>query len=339
MLVYLDGKHKHMIWQSYNTHPPVTYVPRKQARLCHFITRIPKHNSTAFIKEIEHVLFTPGLSRDYAATLKQAPRIEEEFHSENCKAVFVPSDSTLRQVGEHIDTSGSEHKLHLVLPAYPDQPDHCYEHAKPFTILTISNKFWAKGIPLAIEVFRELRKTYGQDVRMKLVCDSVPDDYPLVEGLELIQVRRLNSKLRRKLYREADVFLLLSLIQFGIVLEAMAHGVPSVSTPNYHRGGWIVRGDTGLIVDPPLYHYDEGFGIEWETWDQFQETVKMRFERGDLSYMIAQAVTGIEFLMNSPRQLRLIGQAAQRQQREKHSIEGRNEQVRQVYADILKGLS
>ena len=338
MRVYLGNRKKHMIWQSYWTHPPVPYVSRKEARLCHFIGRVPKHNNTPFIKEIEHVLFVPGMSRDYVARLREAPRIEREFRSENCKAIFGAADSVLRQVSRHIDTSGMEDKLHLVRTAYPDQPDNTYEHRSPFTILTISNRFWGRGIPLAIEVFRELRKQYGKAVQMKLVCDDVPADYPLVEGLDLIRVHQLDSDLRYKLYREADVFLLLSLMQFGVILEAMAHGVPSVSTPNGDQGGWILPGQTGLIVKPPFSLYDESWGLEWETWNQFLKIVKARFEHGDLSYMITEATAHIEFLMNNPDQLKKIGQAAQSLQRKKHSIEARNMKIRQVYAEILQKL-
>ena len=338
MKVYLGSNSQHMIWRSYASHPPVAYVSQKNARLCHFIGNVPKGNSKPFIKNVQHVLFTAGLSRDYVAMLKQAPRIERQYHSKLCKAVFVPSDSALRQVGDHIDTTGIEDKLHIVLPAYPDQPAHVYEHAGPFRILTISNKFWARGIPLAIEVFRKLRKKYGKAVRMKLVCNDVPANYPLVAGLEIIRARRINEKLKRRLYNEADVFLLLSMMQFGVVLETMARGIPTVSTPNYHRGGWILPGKTGFIVEPPFYHYDAGFGRKWKTWNQFQSIAKARFKRGDLAYMVTEAVAHVEFLMNNPDRRKQMGQAAQKQQREKHSPEPRNRQVRQIYADILKGL-
>ena len=234
--------------------------------------------------------------------------------------------------------SGIEDKLHLVLPAYPDQPDNLHEHTGPFTILTISNKFWGRGIHLAIETYRVLRKKYGKSIRMKLVCEDVPKGYPLVEGLELIRVRRLSGVMREKLYQEASVFLLLSLHEFGVVLETMARGVPTVSTPNGEKGGWILPGETGFIVEPPFRLYDEGFGIRWKTWDQFQSIVKAQFEAGNLSYMITEAVAHVEFLMNNPDQLKKMGQAAQKQQREKHSFRPHNKQVRKIYAGILEAM-
>jgi len=339
MEVYLGGSRKHMIWQSYDTHPPVAYVTQEQARLCHFIGHVPKNNRKPFIKEIEHVLYVPGLARNCAARLREASRIERQYHSENCKAIFGPSDSVIRQVAYHISTLGIEDKLHVVLPAYPDQPDNTHEHTGPFTILTISNKFWGRGIPLAIEVFKRLREKYGQNVRMKLVCEDVPVDYPLAEGLELIRVHQLSRDLRYKLYREANVFLVLSLMEHCVDLEAIAHGVPTVSTPTFDKGGWILPGQTGYIVDPPFSLYDESFGIKWKTWNQFQEIVKIRFERGDLSYMITEAIAHVESLMNNPDQLKKMGQAAQKLQREKHSFEARNKQIRQIYAEILSELS
>ena len=339
MKVYIDNaKNRHMIWRSYHTHPPIIYVPRNEARLCHFIGSVPKHNRKPFIKDIEHVLFTRGLSRDYVARLKQAPRVEREFHGENCKAVFVFCDSCLRQVADHIDTTGIEDKLHIVLPAYPNQADKIYGHSGPFRLLTISNKFWGRGIHLAIEVFRNLRGKYGNDVRMTLVCDSVPADYPLVDGLELIGAHRLKNSLLHKLYSEADVFLLLGLIDSGTVLEAMAYGVPTVGTPNFDRGGWILPGQTGFVVEAPFHIYDASFGIEWKTFKEFQGIVKARFERGELSYMVTEATAHVETLINNPDQLKTMGQQAQKHQRRKHSFKYHNAQVRQIYADILSGM-
>jgi len=336
-MIYVDNS-KYMIWKSYRTHPPVTYVSREKAKLCHFIGHVPSDNNKPFIKEIEHILYVPGMSRNYTWRLQKAPRIEQEFRSVNCKAIFGAADSVLRQVSYHIDTSGMENKLHLVYSACSDQPDNLHQHSDLFTILTISNKFWGRGIPLAIETFRALRAKYGKTIRMRLVCEDVPADYPLVEGLELIQVNRLDSQLRRKLYQEANIFLLLGLMQFGVALETMAYGIPTVSTPNCDKGGWILSGQTGLIVEPPFSLYDKGFGIEWKTWNQFCGIVKMRFERGDLSYMIEEAIAHVEFLMNNPDKLQLMGQAAQKQQRTKHSYKVRNKQVLQIYTRILHDL-
>ena len=336
--IYLDNKRKPMIWRTYGTYPPVVSVPRKEARLCHFIDVVPRGNTQPYINDVQHILFVPGMSRDYTRRLAEAPRLEREFRSDNCKAVFVFSDDNLRQAARHIDVSGMEHKLHVVLPAYPDQPDNPYKHTGPFTILTISNKFWGRGVPLAIEVFRTLRKKYGKAVRMKLVCEDVPKGYPLVEDLELIRVRRLDGRLRAKLYQEANVFLLLSLHEFGVILETMARGIPTVSTP-IGGGGWVLPGQTGLIVKPPFHLYGEGFGTKWKTWNQFCGIVKAHFERGDLSYMITEGVAYVEFLMNNPAQAKEMGRAAQRQQREKHSPKPRNRQVRRIYAEILKGIA
>jgi len=336
--VWLDNKNKPMVWRSYGTHPPVVSAPVKSARLFHFIDILPMKVGKPFIHTIQHPLFVAGLSRNYTARLAEAPRIERQYRSDNCKAIFCPADSQVRQAKRCLDMSGIEDKLHLVLPACPDQPDNLHEHTGPFTILTISNKFWGRGVHLAIETYRVLRKKYGKSIRMKLVCEDVPKGYPLVEGLELIRVRRLSGVMREKLYQEASVFLLLSLHEFGVVLETMARGVPTVSTPNGEKGGWILPGETGFIVEPPFRLYDEGFGIRWKTWDQFQSIVKAQFEAGNLSYMITEAVAHVEFLMNNPDQLKKMGQAAQKQQREKHSFRPHNKQVRKIYAGILEAM-
>lgn len=339
MMVYLDSKRKHMAWRTYVTHPPVVSVSRKEARLCHFVGDVPKDNNKPFIKEVQHILWVNGLSRDYTRRLAQAPRLEREFRSDNCKALFCPADNSLRQVSRYIDISGMEDKLHLVLPAFRDQPDNLHKHTGPFTIVTVSNRFWGRGIPLAIEAFRELRKRHGKSVQMKLVCEDIPKNYPLVEGIEVFRTRRMSGQLRSRLYREASVFLLLSLHEFGITLELLAYGIPTVTTPNGEKGGWGLPGKTGFIVESPFCLYDESWGKKWKTWDQFQGIVKTEFEKGALSYMVEEGVAHIEFLMNNPDEVKKMGAAAQAHQRIKHSPGPRNKQVRRIYTEILKGLA
>ena len=132
--------------------------------------------------------------------------------------------------------------------------------------------------------------------------------------------------------------MLLSLHEYAIAVEALAYGVPMVSTPNGEGAHYGVPGKTGFIVEPPFRLYDESWGKKWKTWDQFCSIVKTEFGKGRLSYMIEEGVAHVEFLMNNPDEVKRMGAAAQVHQRAHYSPESRNVQVRQIYTEILEGM-
>jgi len=336
--IYMD-KSEHPFWKSYYTFPPVPYTLQSLARLCHFINFVPKNNTKPFIIDYEHVLMMSGKSRDYVYMVNSAQEIKNQLKNEKCRAIFVPSEGAIRETTRYIKTSEIMNKIHIIRPAYPPQPENRHNHSGPFTILTIGNKFWGKGIPIAIEAFRILRERYGSDIKMNLVSGDIPSDYPLPEGVNLLNVPMLDDRIRSKLYKNAHIFLLPCLQDsFAVYQEAMAYGVPMIITRIYDKDELVLDGQTGYLLDTPISLYDGAFGIEWKSWDEFQEIVKRKFNRGDFSGMIDEIVAKTEILMNDISLIRDMGQAAQRLQREKFSPNVRNRQVRQIYNQIIEQL-
>ena len=332
--IYMQ-KINHPFWESYQNYPPVRYTSRRLARLCHFCNQVPSNNNKPFIIDYEHVLMMSGNSIDYTYMVKSARKIEDQLNNEKCKAIFVPSQGAIRETSKYIDISKILNKTHIVRPAYPTQTKNPRNHQGPFTILTIGNKFWGKGIPIAIEVFRVLREKYGNEVKMHLVSGDIPKDYPLPKGVRLINVPMLSNNLRSKLYNNAHISLFPCLHDsFAVYQESMAYGVPMIATRIYDKDELILEGETGYLVETPISLYDGAFGIEWKSWGHFQEIVKTKFENGCFSEMIDKIVTKIELLINNIDLVRNMGLAAQRLQREQYSVEYRNQKVEKLYNNI-----
>jgi len=336
--IYMQ-KSEHPFWKSYQTFPPAPYTLRKLARLCHFLNFVPKDNTKPFIIDYEHVLMMSGKSRDYVYMINSVNKIQRQLESKECQAIFVPSQGAIRETSRYVDISNIRNKIHIVRPIYPIQPENQHNHKGPFTILTIGNKFWGKGIPIAIEAFRILRKKYETDIRMQLVSSDVPLNYPLPKGVNLLNVPMMTDRLRSKLFRNGHVMILPNLQDsFVVYLEAMAFGVPIIATRIYDKDELILDGQTGYLIDTPISMYDGAFGIEWKTWDHFQEIVRAKFKQGDFSEMVDEIVTKTELLINDINLIRNMGAAAQKLQREKFSPETRNKQVRKIYNQIIEQL-
>ncbi len=83
---------------------------------------------------------------------------------------------------EHLKTFVSPDlwpKLDYVYPAYPLQPEYSRPSGEPFTVLTIASRFSDKGVPEALKAYGILRERHGERVRMRLICQDVPQGYPL----------------------------------------------------------------------------------------------------------------------------------------------------------------
>lgn len=332
--IYID-KSEHPFWKSYQDCAPVQYTLQPLARLCHFFNVVPKHNTKPFIIDFEHVLMMSGRSRDYSFMVASVERIRDQLLDDKCKSIFVPSNGAIREVLKYIAEPELVHKFKVVRPSYPIQLDKQFENG-PFKILTIGNKFWGKGIPIAIEVFRKLRKKHGDAIEMQLVCGDVPKGYPLPKGLKLLDIPLMSDSVRKKLYSEAHVFIFPCLHDsFAVYQESMAYGVPMIATRIYDKDELVLDGVTGYLVDTPLSLYDGNFGVDWDSWGSFQNIAQRMVEQGEFSDMIDKMISKTELLMHDRDLLMRMGMASQKIQREKFSAELKNIKVLDAYDQIL----
>lgn len=123
-----------------------------------------------------------------------------------------------------------------------------YRKQEPPTFLFIGNDWVRKGGPILLEAFRRVREAVP-DARLQLVGPNlgIPSQ-PGVEVLGSIRDRRRIADL----YRHASVFVVPSFFDpFPlVVLEAMAFGVPVVTTRQMGTPEMIVDGVTGRLVEP-----------------------------------------------------------------------------------------
>ena len=336
--VYIQ-KSAHVFFNTYENSPPIPYTSYDLADLCHFHNQIPPQNTKPFIIDYEHPLALSGHSTDYVYMINSTKKIEEKLNSVKCKAISVPSEGALRETKKYLDITNINKKIHIIRPAYPTKPENLHNHNGPFTILTIGNKFWAKGIPIAIEVFRVLREKYDKKVNMNLICGDVPNNYPLVDGISLIKKTHLSDKQRSMLYSSCHMLLLPCLQDsYAVYQEAMAFGVPIVATNIYDKNEFIINNQTGYLVDVPISLYDGKFGHDWESWNHFQEIVKDKFHSGALSKMTNDLVERTELLFNDIDLVRDMAKAAQKLHKEEFSIKVRNSKVKNLYRQILSDL-
>lgn len=128
-------------------------------------------------------------------------------------------------------------------------------HPSVFRVTMIGTLIWCKGYEYALQAIREL-KDNGIDVRLNILGDGPERQRVLytINDLELNDVVELHGRNSpedvRKVLQHTDAFLLTSLSE-GIsnaVLEAMACGVPVVTTDCGGMREAVTNGVEGLVV-------------------------------------------------------------------------------------------
>ena len=137
--------------------------------------------------------------------------------------------------------------------AVPTRPDGDNRPPRPPTVLFVGRDFDAKGGPVLLDAFREVRERFP-DARLLV---AGPPTLDVVEpGVEFLGYLRKDdpAALARLVaaYAEADVFCLPTRYEsFGIViLEAMFFGLPVVATGRWAIPEMIEHGTTGYLVEP-----------------------------------------------------------------------------------------
>ena len=114
------------------------------------------------------------------------------------------------------------------------------------TVLFIGNDFVRKGGPVLLQAFRQVRHRLPQ-ARLQLV--GTDPGLPGEPGVQVLG--RIHDRTRiSRLYQQASVFCLPSFFDPLplVLLEAMAHGLPVVSTASCGIPDVVTDGDTGRLV-------------------------------------------------------------------------------------------
>ena len=226
--VALRSLPEHPFFRTYATHPPVRFAPRALAELDHWVNPSPieavlsrlgseSGRQRPYILEVEHFLklVPPEKHERWRDAVERVDEIAENFGDERCAAILAFSETALDHFREFLPAELWP-KLDWVRPACPAVPPGDDLRGDTFTILTIGNDFSGKGLPEVIRAFETLRERRGSAVTMNLVCNIIPPEVSLPEGINHLSAagaknHRLTSDEKTRLYRSADVFVLPSL--------------------------------------------------------------------------------------------------------------------------------
>ena len=342
--VYLHNAHTpHPVFRTYITHPPLRYAPYPIAQLCHWVDMMPamRFLDKPHIFEIEHpFIFSRSndgwrFVSDWFLVLENREWMSELLAREQCRSVFTFSQGLVEHSKAYLEPC-VWHKLDFVYPAFPVQPIKARSENKAFTILIIASRWSDKGLPEALKTFVILRARHGERVRLDLVTQAMPPGTTLPDGVSHYDVPQLSPELKERLYRGADVLFLPCLSETAACFtEAYAFGVPVVTTRIHHGDEFVREGQTGFLLQAPLFPYSPDFGTKWRTAEDFMADLETRRARGDLNVVVDEAVERLDAMICGDVDMDAMRVAARSFHAERFSPRARNKKLRAIYARAL----
>ena len=256
--------------------------------------------------------------------------------SPNCKRLLFWSEAGRRTLVTYGQVSNPTvlAKADVVYPAVRRVADQEIRYRDRAVNLLFSGDFFRKGGANVLDAFEQAQKHFP-DIRLTLCCDEAIDfnttNLPMRNdylgriranpGIRLGRVSR--RTMMEELLPEADVFLVPTYNEaFGFaILEAMAFGVPVISTTHFAIPEMIDHGVSGYLVDTNRFDC---------------ETMFRGYMVNEIPEEFLRHVTGHVFeylsrLLESASLRRQVGAAALTTARTRFSFDRRNSQMEAIF--------
>lgn len=210
----------------------------------------------------------------------RAAFIRSLLSKDNCKQLIFWSEAGLRTLSDYgRETDGRLGKKSLVIYPAVREPSNLSEiievkrrgRRAPISLL-FNGDFFRKGGAHVVDAFERIQ-VLTPDVRLRLCCDEQKDfntSDPMLRSEYLRRIRenpaitlgRVSREEMLKVeFQNADIYVLPTYAEaFGFaILEAMAHGIPVISTNYFAIPEMVVDGVSGMLIDTSKYNCDKMF--------------------------------------------------------------------------------
>ena len=303
----------------------------------------PIRTSSRWVCSLAH--FAEACAFDLAgAPLPRALRVayvKQLFSRQNFKKMIFWSNAafeTLSSYGD-VDPAALHGKLAVVYPAVRRIDDDFVRYGDRDLRLFFSGDFFRKGGVNVVDAFERARKLYP-GISLTVCCDegidfNTPDRSLRDEYLQKLKTlpgivnkgRISREQLIAEVYPETDIFLMPTYVEtFGMaVLEAMAFGIPVISTNHFAIPEIIEDGVSGFLIDTSRFDCER----------LFKGYVVREIPRDFREYMTDAVFNQMCRLIESLELRRSIGQAALDVARTKFSFERRNAAMLDIYRQAV----
>ena len=327
----------HPIFDRLYKHPPLAYCNLWNANLYHWISSPDRYDDKPFIIEPnDHPLAPTGLSQpiDVINNISKAKSI---YSLPQCKKILVEFTGQLELFQRYC--SEVLPKCEIVrggsIPKIIDF-NQSEKTLDQLTFLCLASDFVKKGVDLLLDAWFEFsdRKKH----KLLLVCPWVPENYAnraLNENVIILKKAPLSPNEKDVLHSQAHVAIgPLHIDGSANMIEAMEFGLPII-TMRYHRSQDLIMNNNGFVAEVPFCFYDEGYGYEWPTWEEFFRVLSSAKLNGDFDKTKEDFVKSFQYFSDNPLEVINMGKRSYELAKDEFSLTKRNKQLLKIYKESL----
>lgn len=261
----------------------------------------------------------------------------------NCKKIIFWSSAGLRTLAEYGGTVNEDliKKTRVVYPAVRKIDSRLpkrYEANRTHINILFNGDFFRKGGAHVIDAFERIQQE-TRAVKLRLCCDekldfNTSDDelrnrylhrIKANEGITLGRVSR--KEMMENVFPDTDVYVLPTYADaFGFaILEAMAYGIPVISTNQFAIPEMVSDGENGLLIDIGQFPCAKMFP------GYFVRSIPRAFH----DYMSSETYNRMRYLIDSREVRQRMGWAGLEAASTRFSISSRNGVMKQIYEEAL----
>jgi len=274
----------------------------------------------------------------------------EKLSSDWCRKILPISQAAKNALSVMGERNGFprgkfDHKVEVVYPALDvssfEKKEH-FESEGPVRLLFVGNAFFRKGGRPLLRAFRSLSKHYDMELtvvstlrRDFFTYSTESDRWAAVREME--EDERINwlegipfSELVTRYFPQSDIFILPTLQDsFGFVnIEAMACGLPVISTRQFAIPEQIHHGENGFLIDLPVDELGRLDCISEPDLDQRKKRIE-EVEEAIAEQLKRQIVE----LVEDPKRRKEMGGRGRQIAESKFDVAVRNESIMRIYGE------
>lgn len=334
---YFDLINTHPSFLIFYKNPPLNYSTFKNAKIFHYINSIPEsHPNRSFIIEPnDHPLSVSKRSEPNEAIdfIDAAASI---YQSELCKKIIVTGERQVALFQRYLPNL--ERKITIIRGiSVAKEVDLLkkYANLRNPTFLCMASDYRKKAVDIVISAWKN--SNAKKQSTLIIACPNIPHEMTRSlsdNNIYIIPKAPISKSQKHELYSNAHVVIAPVHTDGGAnILEAFEYGIP-VITMRSHRD-FILR-KNGWEIDVPLNFYDEGYGVEWKTWQDYWELLRSLKNRGEFNPAIEKFVSIFDSIAKDPSPLYEMSLNSHFLAKNDFSLTSRNLALREIYLNSIQ---
>lgn len=334
----------HPAFDEIKNNPPLHYSNRHNARLFHYIQGAsPKGlENNHIIEVIDHALSLLAPYNEYRHWLtceeyvKQVPLAKKLYESSKLKKIIFISEGQRKIFRRYFPDEEILKKTEVIPLSWGNNTDKAKKQFnKNRNFLFIASNYHSKGVALVLDAWERYIVNNSQ-ATLILVSHDIPKEIEqqLHSSVSLIKQAPLSKELKEQLYVQSDVVLAITHTDGVTVIEGTSYGKPLIVFRTQHSDDFVNR-ENGILVDVPINIYDEGYGIEWKTNEEYIERVKLFYKQGKFKTTIEKLIEAFVFF-EDPHNMQRFTQNAIEKFHDCHRVELRNQALIRIYEECYE---